>query len=68
MYSVFIDTICLPNFHFTVEFFFAKRVNVPHMLLKHLIPVILLFFSILKARGYVRHNNVDQNTKIRFST
>ena len=68
MYSVCIDTMCLPNFHFKVEFFLPKRVNVPHMSLKHLIAVILLFFSILEATGYVRHNNIDQNTKIRIST
>ena len=37
----------LRNFDFKEEFFFAKRVIAAHMSLKHLIPVILSFLSIL---------------------
>ena len=68
MNSVFIMKKCLKKFHLKVKFFFAKRVIVAHMSLKHLIPVIYLFFSILEAKGYVRHNNVVQNTGNQFST
>ena len=68
MYSVFIVKMCLRNFQLKVEFSFAERVIVAHMSLKHLIPVIYLFFSILEATGYVRHNNVVQNTGNQFST
>ena len=68
MYSVFIVKMCLRNFHLKVEFFFAKRVIVAHKSLKHLTPVIYLFFSFLEATGYVKHNSVVQNTKIQFST
>ena len=68
MNSVFIMKNCLKNFHLKVEFLFAKRVIVAHMSLKHLIPVIYLFFSLLEATGYVRHNNVVQNTGNKFST
>ena len=58
----------LRNFDFKEEFFFAKRVIAAHMSLKHLIPIMLLFLSILGATGYVRHKNVVQKTKIQFST
>ena len=68
IYSVSIVKMCLRNFQLKVEFFFAKRVIVAHMSLKHLIPVIYLFFSILEATGYVKHNNVVQNTRNQFST
>ena len=68
MNLVFIMKMCLQNFNLKVEFFFAKRVIVAHMSMKHLIPVIYLFFSILEATGYVRHNNVVQNTGNQFST
>ena len=60
--------MCHRNFYLKVEFFFAKRVFVAHMSLKPLIPVIHLFFSILEATGYVRHNNVVQNTGNQFFT
>ena len=58
----------LRNFDFKEEFFFAKRVIAAHMSLKHLIPVILWFLSILGATDYVRHKNVVQKTKIPIST
>ena len=58
----------LRNFDFKEEFFFAKRVIGAHMSLKHLIPVILWFLSILWATGYVRYKIVVQKTKIQIST
>ena len=51
-------------FYLKIEFSFGKRVIAGHMSLKHLIVVIRLFFSILVATGYVRHNKTVQKSKI----